>query len=194
LPHPFDELTDDALMVRVKDGDTAAFRHLVTRYERVLLSYAARFLGDQALAADLVQDVFLALWLERSRYEARGRFGSFMLKMTFNRCHMYVRRNRSQRRLLEVVGREPSPVVPSGVQLDDRILTAERMELVTAQLQDLAEIVRHVVLLRFTQDLSLAEIADITELPVGTIKSHLFRGLKRLQQGVMSTDEEGGHD
>jgi RNA polymerase sigma factor (sigma-70 family) len=172
------DLEDDELMLLVRSGRQDAFEMLMRRHQALVFGIATRYLGDRALGRDVMQDVFLALWRERERYKAGGRFRSYLASMTFHRCHMVTRgrKNHDKRALRESEERdaEELPV--------EALLERERAREVRALLSQVPDHHRRVLVLRFAEELELEEIAEATGHPLGTVKSHLFRGLKTLRE------------
>jgi RNA polymerase sigma factor (sigma-70 family) len=179
-----DDATDDDLMLLVRAGHQAAFEILVRRHQDLVIGLATRYVGDASVGRDVAQDVFLALWAERERYELRGRFRSYLVSCTIHRCQVVVRQARChelKNGVLATAGQ-----VQTEAPIDDEALRAlveaeDRRE-VRRKLTLLPEKMRAVLILRFTQDLPIQEIASVTGLREGTVKSHLFRGLARLHR------------
>lgn len=175
------ELDDDDLMRLVQAGRQDAFARLIGRHQRLVVGLAVRYLADAAAGRDAAQDVFLALWAERHRYRPRGRFRSYLVSMTLNRCHSLARSRRRRRRKHDRFGRLDAGAGSAGVPLDE-LLRSERARRVRALLGRLPHKQRAALSLRYGQGLSLEEIARLTEQPLGTVKSHLFRGMRRLKR------------
>jgi RNA polymerase sigma-70 factor (ECF subfamily) len=179
------EITDEALALRVSlSGDGGAFAILVNRYRGRLIALARRMLGGNAEEAeDVAQEVFVAAYHARERYRRGEPFRSWLYRMAVNRC---IDRQRAQ-------GRRPStaaldalvhdPIDPGGGPLDT-LLGDERDGSVQAAVDALPPKYRAVFLLRHLDDLSYEEIAAATELPLGTVKTHLFRARAQLREAL----------
>ena len=178
------EATDDELMFLVRAGHQAAFELLVRRYQSLVLRLATRYVGDASFGRDIAQDVFLALWAERDRYESRGRFRSYLVACTIHRCHIVARQARSHERKHDILAAEDSSRcdAPLGNEAVHALIEAEERREVRDKLTLLPEKMREVLILRFTYDLPIQDIATITGLREGTVKSHLFRGVARLHR------------
>lgn len=160
-------------MPRVQLGDREAFAELVGAHQAEVLAYCARFLGDPSAAADVTQEVFLTLWRERDRYREEGRLRHWLLRVARHRCLAETKKRRSRRALSDRVAAQPAAAVEP--------LTGDSAALAAA-LAGLKPAHRDVVVLRYLEDLSLADIAAITGLRQGTIKSRLHRALARLRK------------
>lgn len=167
---------DDALMALSREH-RAAFDTLVARHQHALLRIAAKYLGDVAAAKDVCQAVFLEVYQSRHRYQPRGRFTHWLRRVLLSRCHIAARKGR----LVERTRPEPGPT-PS--QPDELILAEERRRLVEAHVSKLSEKHREVVVLRYAGEHPLEEIADILEVPLGTVKSRLFAAMAALSDSM----------
>lgn len=176
------DINDDDLMLLAKAGRQDAFKTLVNRYQALVLGLSTRFLGDRVAGRDVAQDVFLALWAERDRYKAHGKFRSFLVSMTLHRCHMVVRKRKTHSEHLQRQVQAKEKLLPSEEDLSiQSVVEYERAMELRKLLAHVPEKQRCVLILRFTLDLTFEEIGAATDLPVGTVKSHVFRGLKRLR-------------
>ncbi|MEK7706155.1 MAG: RNA polymerase sigma factor [Myxococcota bacterium] len=174
-----DGLADDDLMLLAAGGMHAAFERLVRRHQALVYGTSCRYLGDAHAAREVTQEVFVALWAERQRYEARGKFKSFLLARTFNRCHLTARSRRNQRKKIDHFERDGAPMAPADSPIDGLLREARARE-VRARLTLLPEAMRQALILRYLDDQSIEEVATTMRRPVGTIKSYIFRGLRRL--------------
>jgi RNA polymerase sigma-70 factor (ECF subfamily) len=185
-------LTDEALYARVLAGDRAALGELVVRYHRPLFQYLYRLTNSQQTAEDLAQDVFVRLITYRGRPPQRFRPWTYTVASNLARDHFRsAAYRREEATSFEDGADEPS--APGGVGMDDWTLQVARCEEVGAALQQLPPAQREAVVLRFYHDLQLEEMAEITGAPLGTVKSRLFQGLKRLKLSL-AQEEAPAHD
>jgi RNA polymerase sigma-70 factor (ECF subfamily) len=192
---PSDPLTtcsDEDLLVRFRGGTTEAFGVLVRRYERELYGYLRRYVGDGSLAEDVFQNTFLQLYLKSGQYEPGRPVRPWLYTIATHQAIDALRRNgRHQaisleqhraepsdgemRSLLETLeNREPGPL--------EKASDEERRARVRASVDRLPEFLRQVLLLAYYQGLKYREIANILEIPVGTVKSRLHAALVKLQE------------
>jgi RNA polymerase sigma-70 factor (ECF subfamily) len=172
--------SDDDLMLLAREGRRDAFEALVARHTSVVIGCAARFLGDKQRGREVAQDVFLMLWAERDRYVPQDKLRNLLIAMTFNRCRTVSRSNKSDANKTERLAMLDAPVESSSPL--DELIEKSRAAEVRRALTKLPEPVREILIMRYTHDLSLQEIAEQTDRPIGTIKSHVFRGLKKLRE------------
>lgn len=181
-------MTDEQAMWRVQmQDDHRAFAQLVRRWEGTIRDLCARMTGDPHTGEDLAQEAFARVFAKRASYRQTSRFSTWLWRIALNVCYDELRRR--QRRgevplLDEVDGAEVTDTVPDeSVALPD-VLTAtlEEGELVRRALLRLPEIYRTVLVLRHYEDLKIRKIAEILEIPEGTIHSRLAEGLSRLSR------------
>ena len=168
---------DAELSARAAAGDRAAFGRLVERYAGQARRLARAVLGNVEDADDAAQDGFLAALKSIDRYDPTRPFGPWLHRIVVNRAIDWAR----ARALRREVGDEQLAVVPAREEapaedLSNQIMTA---------LAGLSPDHRAVVVLRYVLDYSPGEIAELLELPRGTVNSRLRRGLDALQEHVM---------
>lgn len=178
-----DGFSDDELMLLVKEGHQSAFGALVHRYQSIVLGCANRYFNDAHQARDVAQDVFVSLWSERDRYHGQGKFKGYLLALTFNRCHVLANRRRVFWRKLSFLSSQAGTEVQSDQQTPMEVLLANaKASRVRREVERLPHAQKEALILRFQAGYSLQEIADQTATPVGSVKSNIFRGLKRLRE------------
>lgn len=175
-------------MWRVKhEDDPEAFAELVQRWQRPLLNLCTRMVGDAHRAEDLTQEAFARLFAKRKTYEARSKLSTFLWRITLNICYDELRRHRRRGELPlepETDGDAPPPPetqCPLPGPHED-LVGQERAAVVRDALQRLGEPYRAVLILRHYEGLKFREIADVLDIPEGTVKSRMAEGLTQLQK------------
>ncbi len=177
---------DEELMVYAQRGYHYTFEILIRRHQKFLLCTAKRYLGCIALAQDIVQEVFLTLWKNRSQYKAVGLFRSFLITLTMNRCRDFSRKNKTMEKYLLFNNDESRNCTDDSSSAEHRIIHSDLVMQVNGLLSRLEERKKEVIILRYIQELSINEISQRTGMPVGTVKSLLSRGIKQLCKMVNS--------
>ncbi len=150
------------------------FGALVRTHQSMVFSLAYHFLHDRELAEEVAQEVFLSLHRNLGRIQSPGHAGFWLRKVAVQRSIDEARRRKRRPQVaLELVA-EPSVNASPG----DPLLS----EVLRRLIATLAEGPRAVVILRYQEDLDPAEIADILDMPLGTVKSHLQRSLALLRE------------
>jgi RNA polymerase sigma-70 factor, ECF subfamily len=173
---PVDSREDDELMLLARGGVAAAFDALVRRHQRRILRVAGKYLGRSAAARDVAQNTFIEVYRALPRFQARGRFTSFLYRVLVNQCRIEVRR----RRVHEQVPRVELEAAPATPPSDEAVLAGERRRELERAVARLSLKLREVVVLRYGADLPNREIADTLGLPLGTVKRRLFDALEKL--------------
>jgi RNA polymerase sigma-70 factor (ECF subfamily) len=168
---------DCRLMIRSREGDREAFRALVVRHQRPLLNFFLRC-GVHSDAEDLVQETFVRLYRYRDRYRPRARFTTFLYLLARQVWIDELRRCRRRRRLRDELAEAPE-MAPERVPAAAPPGLADDLRQALARL---SERLREVVTLGVLQELPYREIAKILKIPVGTVKSRMFNGLRELRR------------
>ena len=175
------EQDDRALVARVLSGDSAALEALYARYGRACYGLARRILTDEQLAQDVVQEVFLAVWRDVSRFDAdRGGFSTWLLSMTHHKAVDSVRREenlRKRRTSADLLDTRES----DAPKVDEAVWSTLRRERVREVLKTLPGPQREALALAYFGGYTQREVAALTGVPLGTVKSRMFTGVRRLR-------------
>jgi RNA polymerase sigma-70 factor (ECF subfamily) len=163
---------DELLVRRAQRGERFAFEKLVERHEQRLYTLAARVLGSRDEAADAVQDALVRAWLALPKFRGDARFSTCHYPITDNAPH-----DARAKRRAPPVEEPPDPVDPR-----DRFAERELSGELQRALDALDESYRIAVVLYDVLGCSYAEIAELTEVPEGTVKSRIFRGRSELAE------------
>src|SRR5450631_3121442 len=177
----FGGLADEDLMGLVREGDARAFEVIFDRHSGAAFSLAYRMCGRRAMAEDVVQEAFLAVWRSGARYDrARGSVRSWVLGVVHNRAIDALRRG---------VAREGRNVGDEG--LAERLAAAERTDVEVARredaravrsaLEDLPPDQRRAIELAYFGGFTHSQIAEMLDLPVGTVKGRMRLGLTKMR-------------
>jgi RNA polymerase sigma-70 factor (ECF subfamily) len=170
---------DDSDAIRLcKGGDAEAFRHLVTAYQRQAIGHARAILADGEDARDAAQDAFLSAFRSIDRFEEGRKFYPWLYTILRNRC-LTMLAERKVRRVASIGNLEVLAPTPS-VSPED-LIALERA------LVDLGPGEREIITLRHLDGLSYAEIADLLEIPAGTVMSRLFNARRKLRERLERT-------
>jgi RNA polymerase sigma-70 factor (ECF subfamily) len=170
---------DRAVVDRVLSGDREAFREIVDREGPALVRACHRVLGDLHEAEDAAQEAFVMAYRSLGQWRQEGALGAWLARIAVR-----IALRRAQRRPVVTWLDPANPGSADVAGALDPASVAVRMERaaeVREALARLDEPYREVVALRFFGDLSLSEIAEQTRRPLGTVKTHLHRGLSRLK-------------
>ncbi|HEU5103276.1 MAG TPA: sigma-70 family RNA polymerase sigma factor [Roseiflexaceae bacterium] len=180
---------DQALLARVADGDSRALDLLYDRYSRVVYGVALRILGQADLAEDVVQETFWRVWRRSSTFQSgRGQVASWIFGIAHNLSVDELRRQRSRPR--SVYDTEETPVLrdreDSRMDVAAEAIENERGRLINAALQQISAEQREAIELAYFGGLSQSEIAERLQSPIGTIKTRIRLGLRKLRDVLLA--------
>ena len=184
LPTGYEGLEDRALVARVTEGDGGALEALYGRYGRACYSLARRILADEQFAQDVVQEVFLTVWRDASRFDAsRGAFSTWLLSMTHHKSVDAVRREenlRKRRTTADALERRES----DGPRVEDAVWSLLRRERVRKVLATLPAVQREALTLAYFGGYTQREISGLTDTPLGTVKTRMLAGMRRMKDSL----------
>jgi RNA polymerase sigma-70 factor (ECF subfamily) len=174
---------DEGLVQRFQEGNAGAFEELVARHSTRVYNLCLRILGDPDEAADAAQDTFLSALRKLHSFRGEAAFTTWLHRVTVNACYDSLRRKR-RRPMLRVITDEdddrPEPPLPSPDHADQVVLSID----VAAALAQIPEEFRIALVMADVEDLPYEEIAGVLGIPVGTVKSRVFRGRAALGKAL----------
>lgn len=181
-------LSDEDLMEMLQNGNDVAFTILVRRYYRRIRHYLFGFTRNREQSEDLTQETFLRVYRSRQSYRRIAKFSTWLYTIAGNLARSEFRR-RKRRRFYSVglsvdVGEQPYVVPDTQAAPDEKADTSLRTGLVHQALREIPESFRELLVLRDIQELTYEEIGAITGLPMGTVKSRLHRGRRKIHKLV----------
>lgn len=171
---------DRLTAIRIREGDVEAFEALIHAYQSRVFSYCLRMTNDYQVAEDLTQEVFIKVYRNIEKYDwQQSRLSTWIYTISRNTSLNYLRD--LERRVPEkILGGDELAKIVAG---ETTLLVEERMRLIEA-LSRLSPEEREMVLWKDYLDLKCSEIAEILQMPVGTVKSRLFSIRRRLRQDL----------
>lgn len=197
--HPLSPERERQLVGQVRQGSRGALGELLGAYHRPVYHQCLRMLGNAEDAADVAQDALLKAATHVDSFKGDSRFGTWLYRIVMNLSISHLRKRKVRQAVsldMEMAGgqdqasslkgmieqrREPTP--------ESRVETQEQVGQVMAALQQLDVTLRSVILLRDLQDMDYQEIADVVGVPIGTVKSRLFRARVALRQALAGRSE-----
>lgn len=197
-------VTDDAELIEgLTRGDERAFRDLVERYKKMIYFLALDMAGNPADAEDISQEVFIKVHRSFGTFKKDAKLGSWLYRITYNACIDHLRKRETTPtavgdEVLDLKTREDAALM-SSARLTDPARAAESeilQDRIVRALDKVSPQEKAVFLLRHYDDLLLKDIADVLGLSIGSVKSYLFRAVKKLQKelGGPAAGLEASHD
>ena len=180
---------DERLVRRFQEGSADAFETLVRRHSQRVYNLCLRILGDPDEASDASQETFLTALRKLHTFRGDAAFTTWLHRVTVNACYDSLRRKR-RRPLLQMITDEgedrPEPSLPVPDHAERVVLSVD----VARALLEVPEDFRMALVMADVQDLPYDEIASVLEVPVGTVKSRVFRGRVALGRALGATRGE----
>lgn len=191
--HDDEPASDDALIVAAQSGDLSAFNEIVSRHERAVFAVCLRLLRDRATAEDATQDTFIRAWGAVHTFHG-GTLRPWLLRIATNRAYDLLRAR--ARRPAGSLDAEPFETEPEwtsqavqGESPESHVVRSELSALLERALDGLPHDQRLAIILSDVQGYGYEEIAEITDVAMGTVKSRISRGRSRLRDLLQESDE-----
>lgn len=179
-------LKDEELIKEFQDNNTIeAYELLVKRYKDPLMNFVYRFLGDRDICTDVVQDTMIKFYLNKDSYKSFAKFSTWIYTIAGNLAKNELKRRKRRSFISIHTDEDEAPV-----QVEDKTFIAPdrytdgeiKNKMIQRALLKVKPVYREVVILRDIEAFSYEEIADITGLSIGTVKSRINRGRTQLQK------------
>jgi len=173
------EATEQAVIRQVLDGDPEPFARIVRQYQNLVASVAYRMGVRQGSIEDVVSEVFMKVYTRLHQYDGRYALSSWIYRIATNHVLDDIRRKKREGAVaLDSVAEPKDPRVDIANQSE----TGERDRLVRDALRELPDEYQQVLALKHFEELSVEAIAEVLEMPEGTVKIRLMRGRQRLRK------------
>lgn len=166
---------DAELLARVLDGDHSAFDQIMRNHEDRVFSVCLRILGDRELALDATQETFLTAFRKANQFKGNSALGTWIYRIAVNTCYDQLRKQK--RRRADPI---PDHLDPADHNAEDALESAAVRPELQRALSSIPEDFRSAVILSDVEGLGLPQVAEILGVPVGTVKSRVFRGRRML--------------
>ncbi len=177
---------DRQILQEIRDGQPRRFAALVDRHKDRALTLAVRIVGNREEAEELVQDSFVRAFRSLDEFRGDARFGTWLYRIVYNVCMTKVIRRKDRDIPPGDLGDEVPPGELASPESDilTRLEDEELRRFIGRAIELLPEKQRTAVTLFYVQEMTYEEIAQITGQPMGSVKTHLFRGREALRRSV----------
>jgi len=183
--------SDEMLVARCQEGDKRAFELLVQKYQRRIYHLIHRITQDPDVVEPLTQDVFLKAYRSISSFRGASQFYTWLYRIAVNTCLSHVKREPSHKCHEDPQEINPRYFSPEAEALqpenpEQQVMRKELLRQVMSAVRDLPEDFRMTVVLREFMGLNYEEIAEVLEIPLGTVRSRIFRSRALLRESLRS--------
>jgi RNA polymerase sigma-70 factor (ECF subfamily) len=180
---------DQLLIKKTLRGDRKAFEELMRKYEKKIFSFVVRMVRNEDTAVDLTQDFFFKIFTVLDKYNFEYKFSTWAYRICYNLVIDHIRKNQAAVDSLDDESVTARDLLESdNVSREDgfkALARAETRDYVWRVVDQIPLKFRELILLRYIQDLKYEEIAEITALPVGTVKNRIFKAKEILKQEMV---------
>jgi RNA polymerase sigma-70 factor (ECF subfamily) len=180
------EQDDVQLVTSSKNGDQDAFSLLVQRYQRRVFNLVFRMLQNYEEANEITQEAFLAAWQGLRSFRGEARFSTWLYRIAYNCALKQLELRKRDLALQQALQTEQ--LFESDDPKTAHLEMLDKQELIQEQLSQLPPKYRIVLILRHLQDMTYEEMAEVLTMPIGTIKTHLFRARNLLKERLQTFD------
>jgi len=171
----------------VLKGDQNAFSEIVELYKDKVYQLCYRMLGNSHEAEDIAQEAFIRAYVNIDRYNTNRKFSTWLYRIATNLCIDRIRKKKPDYYLdAEIAGTDGltmySQVAAEGVEPVDEVAGMELQNEIQREISNLPDKYRSVIVLKYIEELSLNEISEILDLPLGTVKTRIHRGREALRK------------
>jgi RNA polymerase sigma-70 factor (ECF subfamily) len=191
------------LVERIVSGDLGAFQQFIEEYQRLVTHMVFRMILNEADREEICQDIFLKIYQNLKNFQFQSKLSTWISKITYNTCINYLKKKKAllyddlqiqendsfdsptenkQNGSTQLKGKLPLP--------DEAVISNEISEMLYRELNQLPVNYRTIITLYHLDNLNYEEISEITGIPMGTVKSHLFRARKLLKNKLLQKYEE----
>ena len=188
-------LEDDKLVEKAIGGSEKAYKKLVDKYERALYFHILKMIKDREQVEDLVQETFVKAFDNLNTYSTNYAFSTWLYRIATNHTIDYLRKKKLNTLSID----EPMKTKDGEMEMqlpdesagtDRNIIRKQRQKIVQNAIDNLPEKYRKVIELRHMEEKSYQEIADVLDLPLGTVKAHIFRARELLYKALKDKKEK----
>ena len=185
--HKTNKEIDLALVRRSKKGDYRAFDLLVLKYQSRVIATAYKYVKEKQLAEDIAQEAFIKSYKSLDSFREESSFYTWVYRIAVNTAKNYIVSSKRREEIIMTDLSEDNNYYPEKPDIDspqDILNASELRDLIFATLSSLGEETRTALSLREFDGLSYEQIAEISNCPVGTVRSRIFRGREMIEEKV----------
>jgi RNA polymerase sigma-70 factor (ECF subfamily) len=188
-------LQDEKYVKKALEGDQRAYQQLTEKYRRPLQYHVTKMVKETEQVEDLVQEAFIKAFKNLDSYNSSYAFSTWLYRITTNHTIDYLRKKKLRTTSIDKPiktreGEMSFELPDEQAQTDRTIIRKQRKKIITHAIENLPEKYRQVIEMRHIEELSYQEIADKLDLPLGTVKAHIFRAREMLYKALKDKKEK----
>jgi RNA polymerase sigma-70 factor (ECF subfamily) len=184
------EKTDEQLVENYLEGDENSFNEIVNRYLKLIYNFAYRLVGNQKEAEDISQEIFLKVWKNLKKFNAKKSFRTWIFSIAKNTCIDHLRKRKDVP--MSAFDNDDGGNVIEDTLVDeelkpDEIFALSQNKLNVEKIMEILTIVqKEVIVLKYMNEMSLSEVAEVMKIPIDTAKSHHRRALQKMRKSIIN--------
>lgn len=187
-------LEDDHFVLKAIRGEQGAFKKLMDKYQKPLYYHVLKMVKNHEQVEDIVQESFMKAFSNLSSYNTNYAFSTWLYRITTNHTIDYLRKKKLKTRSIDEPVKakdgEMQFQVVGNSETDRKIIRKERKQILTDAILNLPDKYREVIEMRHLEELSYQEISDQLDLPLGTVKAHIFRAREMLYKALIDKKDK----
>lgn len=187
-------LEDDQLVKRAISGDQDAFKELMNKYQKPLYFHIVKMVKNNEQIEDIIQESFVKAFSNLNSYNTNYAFSTWLYRITTNHTIDHLRKKKLQTTSINEPIRskdgEMQFQIVGNAETDRQIIRKERKKIVSDAIQNLPEKYREVIEMRHLEEMSYQEISEQLDLPLGTVKAHIFRAREMLYKALIDRKDK----
>ncbi|MGN0915808.1 MAG: RNA polymerase sigma factor RpoE [Succinivibrio sp.] len=179
--------SDEAIVRRVQEGDVNAYNILVIKYQHKVVQIVSKYLGNSADVNDVAQEAFIKAYRAINSFRGESSFYTWLYRIVVNAAKTFLEANSKHRNQIDVDSEEFSESQASGAlesrDTPDRIIESQELQQVILNaMKDLPKELSEAIMLREVEGMSYEDMSDVLKIPVGTVRSRIFRARQFIEQ------------
>lgn len=180
--------TDQDIIERIRGGETRLYALILDRHKDRAMTLAMRLVGDREEAEELLQDAFVRAYRNLDQFRGDAKFGTWFYRILYNLCMTRVTRRKPRAESLDAQDesmRERMLVDPDDLSVVEKMENDELQDIIGSELHNLPERYKAAMTFFYVQEMGYDDISEVLGIPVGTVKTYLFRGRNILKERVL---------
>ena len=179
--------SDEAIVKRVQQGDVSAYNILVIKYQHKVAQIISKFVGNSADVNDVAQEAFIKAYKAINNFRGESSFYTWLYRIVVNAAKTYLESNSKRKNHIDVDSEEFQSIDSQGVltsrESPDKIIEAQELQqVILSAMSELPEELRQAIMLREVEGMSYEDMADLLQIPIGTVRSRIFRARQFIEE------------